>query len=194
MHRRQQRCERVIAQCEAEDLPRDEANVRITNTLDALTTIDLKAAKIKAWLCDEFTPSDHDSQIYISNDILKCMLTVPMNSDCRARNQNLRIPAGIPRIITSNAKNGAEWVGRKLSWSEPIRRKAVFFNLSGASPLVAREWWEHELGRNEASQCHFGRSSGVGTMSSILAARAALVPVPEPEPPTPRSLICPLRR
>ena len=179
-----------MAQCEVEELPQDEANILITNTLDTLTTIDLKAANT---VCDEFTPSDHDSHIYMSNDILKRMLTVPMNSDCRARNQNLRIPAGIPRIITSNATNGAEWVGRKLSWSEPIRRKAVFFNLSGGSPLVAREWWEHELGRNEASQCHFGRSSGVGTVSCILAARAALIPVPEPEPPTLRSLICPLR-
>jgi hypothetical protein len=176
-------CEHVMAHCESRGLPEDEANIIITNTVETLTTVDLAAAKVKAWLCDEMCPGDKDSQIYMSNNILKCMLTVTMNADIRAREKNIRIPAGLVRIFTSNARDNNEWVGRHLSFSEPMRRKSITFNISGGTPLVSPDWWTHSLGVQEAARCRAGRVSRHGAMSDVLEARAALIPESPSRPP-----------
>ena len=62
-------------------------------------------------ILDELKPSDKDSNVYMSPTMLKSFTDVSEVVTIRARNSDLAIPAGIPRIITGNAKDRKEFFG-----------------------------------------------------------------------------------
>jgi hypothetical protein len=189
--------EHAMAWCESCDLPRDEANILITNTIDSANTADF--SKIMVWILDEFSPADKETQCYASEDLLKCLLTTNLAADLRGRNHNVKVPAGVLRIMTSNAENGQEWCGPKIKWSEPLRRRSLVFKLTGGRPLVAHEWWKSPLVTGSAVGGSEQSEASAARASAILEARALLIPADEPVAPpvAPRSvlssLICPHR-
>ena len=62
-------------------------------------------------ILDEMKPSDKDSNVYMSPTMLKAFTDVSESVTIRARNSDLVIPAGVPRIITGNAKDRKEFFG-----------------------------------------------------------------------------------
>ncbi len=187
--------EHAMAWCEATGAPRDEANILITNTIDSANSVDF--SKIMVWILDEFSPGDKETQCYASEDLLKCLLTTNLVADLRGRNHNVKVPAGVLRIVTSNAETGQEWVGPKIKWSEPLRRRALVFKMTGGRPLVAHEWWKSPL-VNGSTIGAFSCEAVSERASSVLASRTALIPADVEAPPlAPQSvlgaLLCPRR-
>ena len=188
--------EHAMAWCEATGAPRDEANILVTNTIDSANSVDF--SKIMVWILDEFSPADKETQCYASEDLLKCLLTTTLVADLRGRNHNVKVPAGMRRIVTSNAETRQEWVGAKMKWSEPLRRRALVFKLTGGRPLVAHEWWLDPLVTGGATGAASSDAASERA-TSVLASRAALISVDEfvPPPVVPQSvlttLLCPRR-
>ncbi len=188
--------EHAMAWCEAAGAPRDEANILITNTIDSANSVDF--SKIMVWILDEFSPGDKETQCYASEDLLKCLLTTNLVADLRGRNHNVKVPAGVLRIVTSNAETGQDWVGAKIKWSEPLRRRALVFKMTGGRPLVAHEWWLDPLVTGGATGAASSDAVSVRA-TSVLADRVALIPVDEfvPPPVVPQTvlgaLLCPRR-
>ena len=172
--------EHAMAWCEASGAPRDEANILITNTIDSANSVDF--SKIMVWILDEFSPGDKETQCYASEDLLKCLLTTNLVADLRGRNHNVKVPAGVLRIVTSNAETGQDWVGAKIKWSEPLRRRALVFKMTGGRPLVAHEWWLDPLVTGGATGAASSDAVSVRA-TSVLANRTALIPVDEFVPP-----------
>ena len=62
-------------------------------------------------ILDELKPSDKDPNVYMSPTMLKSFTDVSEIVTVRARNSDLAIPAGIPRIITGNASSRKDFFG-----------------------------------------------------------------------------------
>eukprot|EP00972_Heterocapsa_arctica_P015579 2293090-Heterocapsa_arctica.AAC.1 len=70
----------------------DEAQYIMSNTLDACDSLTFKKGQVL--ILDEFSPSDSISQIYMSADTMKSLLSPMMSCSLRARNKNTEIAQG----------------------------------------------------------------------------------------------------
>ena len=110
---------------EASGLPHSHAKVVVVSTIDILRNQQLQRGCVL--LFDEFHVSDRDQIQYLSEHGLKGLLCPAMQGTLRARNTDVVIPAGIPRVFTTNSRSGLEWCGARFKWSAPLQRRAVFF-------------------------------------------------------------------
>ena len=77
--------------------------------MEGLKTVDLQLGDVI--ILDEMKPSDKDSNVYMTPTMLKSFTDVSEVITLRARNNDLVVPAGIPRIITGNASSRKEFFG-----------------------------------------------------------------------------------
>ena len=105
------------------------------------------------WILDEMKPADGTQTIYASEDLTKNLLDPRTAKSIRARNQELNLHMGVPRVCTANANNIEEWCGYHLRWSYPLQRKAIVFQITDY--LVDEEWRnQHRQGQQNARK-HF---------------------------------------
>ena len=108
---------------------------------------------------------------------MKNLLDPRTPKSIRARNRELNLPMGIPRICTANAMNVEEWCGYRLKWSFPLQRQAVVFQITDY--LIAEDWREqHHEGQQDNDE------EGDGDVMKVLNENNAdrLPPAPQPEP------------
>ena len=162
------------AKCIETGAAQDRANILVTNTIEAAKTADF--SKVMVWILDEFTPADEAAVIYSSEDMLKCLFTISVKADLRARNSELSIPPEVCRIITSNAASESLWVGKRNTFSLPLRRKSVVFKIS--KPTVSKDWWLSPLvaSRSGPSSSDDRELASVSGISSRMAASSARIP------------------
>jgi hypothetical protein len=156
------------SQCwvESQRMPRDAAQIVITNTLDAAR--DVKWTSGMTWILDEFSPSDTSSNVYCSESILKVLFNPSEPCSYRARNEDVKICAGVPRVITSNATSLAEFLGPGIACSDPLKRKCIVFNVQ--KPLVSQAWVA-------SLRTHAAADLEVGATSTCMSDRMRTVPV-----------------
>ena len=77
--------------------------------MEGLKTVDLQLGDVI--ILDEMKPSDKDSNVYMTSTMLKSFTDVSEVVTIRARNTDLVIPAGIPRIVTGNASTRKDFFG-----------------------------------------------------------------------------------
>ena len=130
----------AAAMTDAAQLPKEEAQVVFTNTVDAAKNVKFKQGMV--WVLDEFTPCDHDQVVHCSENMLKILFSPSTASTPRGRNNDMEICPGVARIITANADSPQAWCGDKIEWSEPLRRKSVTFSIT--QPLCKEGWWNSE--------------------------------------------------
>jgi hypothetical protein len=147
--------------CAALDLPKDRAIVVITNTIDAARDIVFLAGMV--WLLDEFEAGDRDQVIYCSANMMKVIFTPSEPCSVRGRCADIKLPANVARIITGNADSVEEWTGARFSWTEPLQRKCIHFQLSKD---ICQENWHARTPDNS-------EQSGLGPV--ILAKATALL-------------------
>ena len=87
-------------------------------------------------LLDELKPTDIQSNVYMSTTSLKSFNDVSGVITQRSRNNDLVIPAGIPRITTGNAESHEEFFG--CFDSQALQRKTITFFIK--KRLVTEKW------------------------------------------------------
>ena len=125
-----------LAQCIAEgnSLAKDDARVVEAKTFEGLKNIDFKLGDVI--ILDELKPADKESNVYVTESHLKAFNDVSAITTMRARNSDLVIPAGIPRITTGNALTRDEYFGDFDS--KPLERKSITFFIT--KRLVTVKW------------------------------------------------------
>ena len=93
----------------SQGLRTDSARVIESKTLEGLKTVEFQSGDVI--ILDELKPSDKDSNVYMTPTMLKSFTDVSEVVAIRARNTDLAIPAGIPRIVTGNASTRREFFG-----------------------------------------------------------------------------------
>ena len=126
------------SQCcvESARLPRDQARVAITNTLDAARDISFSTGT--SWILDEFSPAETESNVYVNETMLKCLFSPSDPCTLRARQKDVMVCEGIPRIITSNAASLEQWCGKRIECTDPLKRKCIVFVVT--KPLCSPAW------------------------------------------------------
>ena len=165
--------------CEAMQLHPSEAKVCFTTTLESAKDVAFQQGM--SWILDEFAPNDGDQIQYASENMLKVLFSPVAAGNLRARNSNINFPAGVSRIITTNANSPEEWCGKPLDWSFPLRRTCILFQIT--KPLVVRNWSKHADYVPSAAE-----SSNV-----LPVARAAELLASRPSPLPAEALIEPVR-
>ena len=117
-----------IAYNKANNEPPEDALVVCTTSIDAARGIEMK--KGMCWVLDDISPSDRDQIIYCSENMLKCLFCAKSRAQVRGRQEDIKVPPGCARILTCNAEGPEEWLGSRAEWSEPLRRKAILFQLT----------------------------------------------------------------
>ena len=127
-----------LAQCIAEgnNIPKDGARVVEAKTFEGLKNIEPAFNKGDVIILDELKPADKESNVYCTESHLKAFNDVSASTTMRARNSDLIIPAGIPRITTGNALTRNEYFGSFDS--KPLERKSITFFIQ--KRLVTPEW------------------------------------------------------
>jgi len=180
-------CEWSKAMAQARGLSRDSARVAFMNSLDAAR--DVEFAPGMALVLDEFSPSDSESLVYISETMLKVLMCPSTPGTIRARNQEIKLCEGVARILTANASTASEWCGRSIKWSDPLARKTMVFQVT--APLCSRVW-VNSLS-SAVSSCGPSQQASI-LLRSRLAAAGVEAPVQQPVAPTGlSSLLCPRR-
>ena len=114
--------------------------------------------------------------------MLKVLLSPRQAGTLRARNTDIKLPEGVVRIITSNAVDGQDWCGKKIPWSDPLKRKSIRFNIT--KPLIPSGYFQSK---------DVGRDPDVSSISDLMASR--LAPEDEEETLASRaSWTCPWRQ
>ena len=114
----------------------------LSNNLDAAKLVDF--AVVLLWLLDEVEPHDAAQQQFMSESILKVLLTPKLQCSLRVKGSDvLVIPAGTGRIFTSNCPTGEDWVGSRFKWTSPMARKVIWFTIT--EPLLSLEARREEI-------------------------------------------------
>jgi hypothetical protein len=173
-------CHYAKARCEALGLSKDEAKVVLSGTIDAGNEIEFTQGMV--WVLDEFKPADTESQVYVTENMLKVLLSPRQSGTIRARNKDIKICEGVVRIITSNAIDGQDWCGKKIPWSDPLKRKSIRFSIT--KPLIPSGYFKSK---------DVGSNPDVCAISDLMASR--LAPEDEEQPlPSMSSWSCPWRQ
>ena len=125
--------------CEAMQLHPSEAKVCFTTTLESAKDVVFQQGM--SWILDEFAPNDCAHIQFASENMLKVLFAPVAAGNLRARNTNINFPAGVSRIVTTNAQSPEEWCGKRVPWSLPLRRKCILFQIT--RPLVIPNWSKH---------------------------------------------------
>ena len=91
--------------------------------------------------------------------------------------------AGVPRIITSNVGSLAEFLGKGIPCSDPLRRKCIVFNVE--KPLCSAAWVESLRGDRV-------QDVEVGATTSIMADRMRHIAAVVTDVAAASSSVCPL--
>ena len=75
---------------------------------------------------------------YLSENMLKVLFDPTSSGNLGARASNVRLTPDVCRLFSTNAESVQEWAGTRLTFSEPLRRKCIVFNLT--RPLVLPNW------------------------------------------------------
>ena len=67
-------CHYANARCEALGQPKDTAKVVLSSTTDVVNEIEFTKGTV--WILDEFKPADTDSQVYVTENMLKVLLCI----------------------------------------------------------------------------------------------------------------------
>ena len=94
--------------------------------------------------------------------MLKVLLSPRQAGTLRARNKDIKLCEGVVRIITSNAVDGQDWCGKKIPWSDPLKRKSIRFNIT--KPLVPSGYFQSK---------DVGRDPDVSAISDVMTSRLA---------------------
>lgn len=124
------------AYCEFYQLPKDSAMIYISSTIDPAKNVQFRPGM--AWILDEFHPYDSQQNVHMSETMLKVLLTPQMSGTIRGRCEDVRLVAGVARLISANSNSPQAWCGDASVWSEPLRRKSIHFNIT--EPLCSDEW------------------------------------------------------
>ena len=116
--------------------PKEEAKIVFSNTLDVAREVVFR--KGFCWVIDEMSPGDQDQLIHASENSMKVLMSPATQGSIRCRNQDLVLPCGVPRIVTGNAENVDDWVGRRMRWTEPLQRKSIVYQIT--MPLCHESW------------------------------------------------------
>ena len=128
------------AYCEAKRLPKENAVVVFSNTVDVAKDIKWKPGYV--WILDEFSPADHAQAIHMSENMMKVLVEPNVPGSTRCRNEDLQLPAGVMRTFTGNADSPVQWCGNRVPWSEPLQRKSIVYVID--KPLVSELWRQPE--------------------------------------------------
>jgi hypothetical protein len=160
------------------------------NSLDAAKDVEFKPGM--ALVLDEFSPSDSESLVYISENMLKVLLCPSVIGTIRARNNEIKLCEGVARIITANAPSPAAWCGAKIKYSEPLRRKSIVFQIT--KPLCDPAWVT-ALATSSSSSRDPALEAAGALMQARLDSAGIVMPVQiVPAPSGLASLMCPARR
>ena len=125
-----------------------------------------------SWILDEFAPNDCAHIQFASENMLKVLFAPVAAGNMRARNTNINFPAGVSRIITTNAPSPEEWCGKRVPWSLPLRRKCILFQIT--KPLVVANWSKHADYEQTAAES--SNVLPVSRAAELLAARPPFLP------------------
>jgi hypothetical protein len=150
-----------VAMNRALNLPREDAQILLSNTVDVGKNIVWKPGMV--WILDEFSPSDGAQLVHCSENMLKILFTCNLKGTIRGRNSDVVLSHSVARIITGNASSPTEWVGKTVSWSAPLRRKSVAFQIR--APLCSAAW------RVQTPVSSADSASAASTASAIMLAR-----------------------
>ena len=153
-------CHYAKARCEALGQPKDTAKVLLSNTIDVVKDFEFTQGTV--WILDEFKPADTDSQVYVTENMLKVLLSPRQSGTLRARNNDIKLPEGVVRIITSNAVDGQDWCGKKILYSDPLKRKSIMFKIT--KPLIPSGYFQSK---------DVGHDPDVSAISDLMASRLA---------------------
>ena len=126
----------VKAYCEHNCTPKDSAMVFMSSTIDPAKSVNFKPGM--AWILDEFHPFDSQQLVHMSETMLKVLLTPQMGGTLRGRNDDVKLVPGVARLISANSASPQAWCGTASTWSEPIRRKSICYNIH--RPLCSEAW------------------------------------------------------
>ena len=86
---------------EVKRLPKEDAVVVFSNTIDVAKEVQLKPGYV--WVMDEMNPSDSTQAIHMGENMMKVLMAPTVPGSVRCRNADLMLPAGVLRIFTGNA-------------------------------------------------------------------------------------------
>ena len=133
-------CEWSIAQSVEQNTPIQNAKICVTTDFESARDAHLQPTW--SWIIDEAQISDTNHIQYCSEAIMKCLFSPTTNTQIRARAPgNVRIPANVCRILTTNASSPEQWVSTRFQWSAPLARKSIVFVIR--EPLVVAGWSSH---------------------------------------------------
>lgn len=89
-------------------------------------------------ILDEFAVHDRNHIQYVSENILKVLFSPGASGSLRARGENIKLVAGVARIITTNATSIQDWLRDRALWSAPLKRKCIVVPIT--RPLVVPNW------------------------------------------------------
>ncbi len=115
------------------------------------------------WVLDEFHPYDSQQLVHMSETMLKVLLTPQMAGTLRGRKDDVKLVAGVARLISANSSSPQAWCGTASEWSEPLRRKSILYNIT--SPLCSEAW------RNDAELQNGNDNQGFDAVLSNNTAR-----------------------
>jgi hypothetical protein len=124
------------AYCEHNCTPKDTAMVFLSSTIDPAKSVSFKPGMV--WILDEFSPSDSQQLVHMSETMLKVLLTPQMGGTLRGRNEDVKMVPGVARLISANSASPQAWCGTNSDWSEPLRRKSICYNIG--QPLCSDAW------------------------------------------------------
>jgi hypothetical protein len=119
--------------------PDSDGNVVWSTTIDDLSGLQMKRGQAVCF--DELAIADRESVQHMSETMLKIACDPQSSGGLRARVKNARMCADTCRLFSAIAGSLEEWAGRRLTITEPIRRKLFCFVIDKA--LVEPRWSSH---------------------------------------------------
>lgn len=111
-------------------LPASSAYILLQNTMDSMRESQSLQRPYVPIILDEFKPADREQNQYCSEETIKTLGNVSKPKDVRARENQIRLHANQPVIMTANAEDEHEWCHSRFKWSLPCARKTCVLNLT----------------------------------------------------------------
>ncbi len=112
---------------EVHQLPREDAVVVYSQTLDGVRDLHFKLGSVL--VLDDWHPNDREQTIYISERAMTGLLNPRMSAVVRARNQDIALPASVPRFFSAQVDDPVDWVRPRIEWSQPLQRRCITFKV-----------------------------------------------------------------
>lgn len=112
----------------------ERAYLLYQNTIDSMRDAQEFQHPYVPILIDEFRPDDREQNQHVSAETIKALGNISKPRDLRARQNQVRLHAMQPVIMTGNAESEQAWCGSRFIWSSPCARKTCVLKLT--RPLV----------------------------------------------------------